>query len=181
MPNNIKIFPKRINGDNIILIGFMGSGKTSVAKKIAEKTNYSFVDTDKIIERENNLSIKDIFNIYGEKYFRDCEKKIISYLLKMEFPLVIATGGGFPCYLNRGKINDLKKIGKIFFLKNSKKVLIKRILNDNNRPLRFVNNLFEKRQHFYKSVADYIISCDAKSIDEISEEILLLKNFKELL
>ena len=163
--------------NNIILIGFMGSGKTSVAEKISEKTNYSLVDTDKLIESINNLSVKDIFNIYGEKYFRYLEDKVISHLLKINYPAVISTGGGLPCYLNKSKINEFKKLGKIFFLKNSKKVLIKRIVNDINRPLRFVNNLFEKRQHFYNAVADYVISCDSKSIDEIAEEIMLLKNF----
>ena len=161
--------------NNIILIGFMGSGKTSVAIEIASKTDYLAVDTDKLVEEKCRLTIPQIFKYFGEEYFRKSEQKIAVELLTYPFPLVIATGGGLPCY--RGSYEILKRLGKIFFLKNSKNILLKRILNDSNRPLRLVNNLFEKRQHFYETASDYVISCDFKSTIEIAEEILLLKNY----
>jgi len=91
---------------------------------------------------------------------------------------VIATGGGLPCYNKNHML--LKRVGKIFFLKTEKKVLLNRIKGDINRPLRFSSNLFEQRQHCYFSTADYVIPSDVKSIEEIANEILLLIKFKEL-
>jgi len=164
---------------NIVLIGFMGSGKSSVASKISSISDYEFIDTDFLIEKKSKLTISEIFKIFGEKYFRELEREVINELLSNKKKLVIATGGGLPCYFEN--INKLKTLGKIFFLNVSKKILLKRILNDNKRPLRFTQNLFEKRQHYYTSLADYVISCDTKSIGDIAEEILLIKKFKELL
>jgi shikimate kinase len=171
---------KRTNSsNNIILIGFMGSGKTSVGTFISNKFSYKFLDTDLLIEKKVNLRIKDIFDCFGENYFRYLEKEVLEELIFNRINgYVISTGGGMPCYRNNYFL--LKKLGKIFFLKNSKKVLLKRIKDDTKRPLRFISNLYEKRQHCYLSVADHSISCDTKSIEEVSEEIMLLKNFKEL-
>jgi shikimate kinase len=98
---------------NIVLIGFMGSGKSSVASKISSISDYEFIDTDSLIEKKSKLTISEIFKIFGEKYFRELERETIKELLSYGKKLVIATGGGLPCYFKN--IKDLKMLGKIFF------------------------------------------------------------------
>ena len=78
---------------NIVLVGLMGAGKSSVGKLLAQKLNLSFVDTDEFIEKQENIKISDIFSKYGEQYFRDLENKVISDLAT-KTSLVISTGGG---------------------------------------------------------------------------------------
>ncbi len=157
----------------------MGSGKTSVGKILSKKLNKPFIDTDSIIEKETGYKIKDIFKIFSEKYFRFLENNLIDNIAKEQSSFVIATGGGLPFYLKDKK--KLKKLGKIIFLKNSKKTLINRIINDSNRPLRFQANLFEQRQYCYESIADIVLSCDFISLDQLADNILLRIKNKELL
>jgi len=163
--------------NNIILTGFMGAGKTVVGELLAQKIKFDFIDTDKEIEKKINMSVKEIFYVYGEKYFRQLEHKLIMELVKREIKnSVIATGGGL--IPNLKNINEIKKLGRIIFLKTSKKVLNKRLKSDTLRPLWANKSLFIKRQQYYNSAAELIIDTDFLTIDEVVERIVLWVNFR---
>lgn len=158
--------------NNIILIGFMGSGKSSVGKFLSHKISYNFIDSDEKISKTINMSISEIFHLYGEQHFRILEKKFIAQYQNIK-KHVIATGGGMPIF------NDVKRMGKVFFLKTNFEILYHRIHNTNTRPL--LNNkqktheLFLQRQEKYQQSSDYIINAN-QSIEKITEDILNILN-----
>lgn len=156
---------------NLVLIGFMGSGKSSVAKSLYQKTKKLVLDSDKIIANNENLSIPEIFSSKGEDYFRKCEKDFCYFVSKNIQNCIIATGGGMPLFC------DVKIMGKVFFLhldfdnilsRLSKKEIQKRPLFENkNQAL----ELYLKRLETYKSNADIIINAN-QSLEKISQDIL---------
>lgn len=157
--------------ENIILIGFMGSGKTSVAKALADKLNMEAIDTDTLIEETTGLSIDKIFEEYGEDYFRTLETKVLMQLLsKEEDGKVIALGGG-TLFFNNNK-EYVHKLGKVFFLESTFDNLLSRIVGDAHRPLankpkEEVRKLFLERNPYYAKESDIVINTDDLSIDEI--------------
>ncbi len=155
---------------NIILIGYMGSGKTTVGKILANTLNYNFIDIDLEIEKSYHYKISDIFRIYGEKYFRILENKILT-MIKENFykKYVISTGGGLPIFSYN--INILKALGTIFYLKIKKRTFLERTKNDRERPLKSKVNLFSKRLIHYEKVKDFVINCDYKTPEEIAFQI----------
>ena len=160
---------------NIVLIGLMGSGKTTVGNLIAQKLGKSFIDTDVLIEKEAQMTINEIFQLYGETHFRELESKIIKKL-SLDSDQIISTGGG--SVENQDNLKNLKETGILFYLKASAKELFERIKNENNRPLLKNNDplntlekLLEKREKFYTQ-ANFIISTENKQIDEIVNEIV---------
>ncbi len=149
----------------------MGSGKSSVAKSLYQKTKKLILDSDKIIANNENLSIPEIFSSKGEDYFRKCEKDFCYVVSKNIQNCIIATGGGMPLFC------DVKIMGKVFFLhldfdnilsRLSKKEIQKRPLFENkNQAL----ELYLKRLETYKSNADIIINAN-QSLEKISQDIL---------
>jgi len=162
---------------NIVLTGLMGSGKTSVGKRLADILQYDFLDTDDIIEQETGISINEIFSKYGEIWFREYENKISRKLSEVE-KTVISTGGGF--VLNPDNIENLRKNSIIVNLRTKAETLWNRLKTKTDRPLLKVLNplnklkeLINERERFYNN-ADYIIDTDDLSVDEVVEEILNL-------
>lgn len=160
---------------NIILIGFMGSGKTTVGKALAEKLSYKFVDTDEWIEEKEKRTISDIFNEEGEAYFRTLETDTIINMGDLENH-VISTGGGLPLKQENGEI--LKKIGFIVYLDVTKETVMKRLEGDRTRPLlsgsemeQSVKERLQFRKPIYEYTAHITISADDKEVDDIVEEI----------
>lgn len=160
---------------NIILIGFMGSGKTTVGKALAEKLSYKFVDTDEWIEEKEKRTISDIFNEEGEAYFRALETDIIKDMEDLENH-IISTGGGLPLKQENGEI--LKKIGFIVYLDVTKETVMKRLEGDQTRPLlsgsemeQSVKERLQFRKPIYEYTAHITISADDKEVDDIVEEI----------
>ncbi|RDU73285.1 shikimate kinase [Helicobacter anseris] len=158
--------------DNIILIGFMGSGKSSIGEFLSRKISYDFIDSDKKISEITKLSISEIFHLYGEQYFRILEKDFITQYKNIK-KHIIATGGGMPIF------NDVRGMGKIFFLKADFEVLYHRICNTNTRPLlqnkQKTYEIFMQRQEKYHQSSDYIINAN-QSIEKITEDILKILN-----
>jgi shikimate kinase len=161
---------------NIVLIGFMCSGKTSVARILANMLNFDFIDTDILIEERFNMSIDQIFNRYGEAFFRNQELQIAEKLRNDKFK-VISTGGGM--VLNPDIMNKLKVNGTIFWLKAPVKELLKRIdQNNNNRPLLTKANsyeihmLYKKRRILYERYCDYSIYTGQKTPKQIAQYII---------
>lgn len=161
---------------NIVLIGFMASGKTSVGKLLAERLGYNFSDTDSLIEKKAGAPISLIFETKGEEFFRDLESSILKDILSDTKGRVISTGGGLP--MGPKNRDALKRIGRIVYLKGSKETLVQRLSKDTTRPLlkggnlsERVDQLLKERSHIYEELAHQIIIIDDKSISEIVEEI----------
>lgn len=158
----------------VILIGFMASGKTTIGKELARILNRDFVDIDELIEKKTKLSIREIFQIYGESFFRDIEEKAISEAIK-DNNTVIATGGG--CVLREKTRKLLKEKGLVFWLKIEPEVVLARTNNDDTRPLlmgekkKRVRELLTQREPLYRETAHYTLDA-TKSPEEIVSEIL---------
>lgn len=162
---------------NIILIGFMGCGKTTFGKWIAKNKQMTFCDTDQYIEEKEQTSIQDIFQKKGETYFRELETKVIKELTGTLENAVISVGGGLPVKEeNRGL---LKKLGKVVYLRTSVDELVRRLQYDTTRPLLAGGNireritaLMEARQGCYLSAADVITDTDGREFEAMYQDIL---------
>ena len=161
---------------NIILCGFMGCGKSTIGKAISKKIKYEFIDSDEFIEKHEKMTIPEIFEKFGEDYFRNKETDSISKISKLDH-CVVSLGGG--AVLNKENAKVLKTSGKLFFLNISAQEVYNRLKNDTSRPLlqtddklTAISSLLSKRLPIYNEVADVIIDVDGKTVDEISEEIL---------
>ncbi len=132
---------------NIIITGFMGTGKSVVAEKLARKLEMEFIDMDQIIEERQGMSISDIFGRYGEEYFREQENKLVKKLSQKE-NMVIATGGG--TFLSSDNTRILSQKGKIICLYADSQVIYNRVKRKNNRPLIKGNNILNKINHLLK-------------------------------
>ena len=163
---------------NIVLVGMMGSGKSSIGKLLSRKTGLDFIDIDALIEKKENKSITEIFKVNGEKYFRDLEEKISIKKLQ-EYNNVISLGGG--AFLN-AKIRKKSSLNSITVWLNWKtSTLIDRIKDSKKRPVvtnlktNEIKDLIEERSKIYNS-SDYKVNCDKLSKSEIINKI---KNFYE--
>lgn len=141
---------------NIVLTGFMGVGKTSVGKMIAQSLGYKFIDTDSLIVQNENMEIAEIFKKKGEDYFRTIEHKTICDVSKFE-NTVIATGGGV--VKNKKNVELLRKNGVIILLRCSAEVIIKRLSNINDRPL-IVGKTKDEIEKMIKDREQFYIDCD---------------------
>ena len=159
---------------NIILTGFMGSGKSTIGRILAKKLEHSyFLDTDALIEHFENRKISDIFENEGEEYFRDAEKRVFNWIKNDVKNAIISTGGGLPMF-----IPEIKEAGMVIYLKVEFEDIVKRLDEKEiqKRPLfRDLNKakeLFEKRDKIYTNLADYVI--ENKDINQSIETILKL-------
>lgn len=161
--------------DNIILIGFMGSGKTTVGRELSQILNLPFIDTDLLIEEREGMMIRDIFRQKGEKYFRDLERKAVADVL-IRKGQIISTGGG--AVMNSELFSLMKDSGRVVALMANVDTLWKRLKKDKDRPLLMVDNpkgeiesLYLKRRPVYLK-AHHIIWVDNKNPGAIAREIL---------
>ncbi len=158
---------------NIYLVGFMGSGKSTIGQILAKKLNMKFIDVDSEIEKKEDMKISEIFKKKGEKYFRDLEKKEIKTLTK-EKGLIVSTGGGLGANLEN--MERMKKTGTVIWLDVPLNVILDRCKNDQNRPLlqqslEDLKKLFEERKKVY-SLANVHIKVKNQTPEELAEEIL---------
>ncbi len=162
---------------NIVLMGFMGCGKTTLGKLLSEKKGFNFCDTDDLIVKREERSINDIFAQEGEAYFRQLETETVKELIGNAKHAVISIGGGLPVKEeNRPLLRDL---GICVYLRTSKEELIKRLENDKSRPLlsggdieKRIDELMNNRKDIYESVAELIIDTDGLNKEEIVDTIL---------
>jgi shikimate kinase/shikimate kinase/3-dehydroquinate synthase len=160
--------------ENLIFLGMMGSGKSSIGSLVAKKLQLNFIDIDNEIETELGLSIKKIFETKGENYFRKFEEKITLKKLKLN-PAVISLGGG--AFTNRNIRKEVIKNHLSFWLNWSDEILVNRIKNSKKRPLvsnaseNEIIDLIKKRSNIY-SKALYKIECDSLTKKEIVKKIL---------
>ena len=147
--------------NNIVLCGFMGSGKTVVGKELAKILGVKFVDTDELIEEEQGVAIKAIFAAHGEDYFRDLEYEMCKKVAEMN-GVVVSTGGGAMTF--KRNVDAIKEGSKVVFLDASFDVICDRIGDSTTRPLfqdkEEAKKLYDERKDKYLSAADYVINGD---------------------
>ena len=165
---------------SLILIGYRGTGKTTVAKKLAERLGISAFDSDNVIECRTGKSIAEIFALDGEPVFRDLEESVIAEILALPSPLILATGGG--AILRASTRNRLCQAGKVIWLTATPETILRRITADaasqtmrphlTSLPMRQeIVVILEQRQPLYAEVAHEIVATDSLTTDAIVETI----------
>lgn len=162
---------------NIILVGFMGTGKTVVGKKVAERLNLRYVSTDDVIEEREQRPISEIFATEDEPYFRTVEKEVVKEVSQME-NVVIAAGGG--AVLDEENVRNLKAHGVMICLSATPQAILKRTKEDSARPLlkvedpkKKIKELLRLRAPYYAK-ADYTIDTSNLTVEEVVGKVVEL-------
>jgi shikimate kinase len=157
---------------NIILIGFMGCGKTTVGLRLSYRLRMPVEDTDKLIEKNTGKSISEIFATDGEEQFRRMETELLESISRRNYPRIISVGGGTP--VNPQNRVLLKKCGKVIYLRIRPETVFERLKTDTTRPLlqceeplAKIKQLLDDRSEAYEECADLIIDADELSVDDI--------------
>lgn len=164
--------------ERVFLIGFMGSGKTTLGSRLARKMDYDFVDMDQLIEETAGMSVHEIFAEHGEEVFRKWEHDILLELSHRE-KVVVSTGGGAPCFGNMMSI--MKSLGQTVYIKLSPEALKNRLIQSKNeRPLisgkseqellTFITTLLEEREIYYNQ-AKFIIDGISLTPDQLAKHL----------
>ena len=168
----------------IILLGYMGSGKSTIGKALANELNLSFVDLDHAIEKQIGMSIRDYFEASGELKFRRLENEVLKKILNENNDMILSTGGGTPCYGNNLDLMKMIFNAKVFYLKATIKTLTERLVSEKGtRPLiqsigdddllEFIGKHLFERSNFYLQ-AHHVVDIDQKSVETIVKEIVEL-------
>lgn len=164
-------------------MGYMGSGKSSVGAKLSKVLNYDFVDFDAYIENQLGMTVNEIFNTRGEVFFRKQEHLYLKEVLELE-QIVVALGGGTPCYGNNLELVQTSELIITVYLKSSIKHLVERLFDERNkRPLishlnskdelmEFIGKHLFERSSYYEQ-ANIIVNTDELSVSEVVESVLL--------
>ncbi len=162
--------------DNVILIGFMGAGKTSVGTFLSRKNGLPLLDTDQLIEEEAGMTISRIFAEQGEAAFRIAESTVLERLLEKTDHSIISVGGGLPLLASNREI--LKQLGRVVFLRVCKDTVLTRLAGDTTRPLLMgdhveerVEQLLSYRNPLYEQSAHQVVDVDEKTLEQIADEI----------
>ena len=162
--------------NHIFLIGFMGSGKSTVAKYLSSVYQMKQIEMDAQIEKDEGRSISSIFEKEGEEYFRTLETELLKNL-DSEKTFVVSCGGGVA--VKEENVREMKAKGRIVFLTVQPETVYKRVKNSHNRPLlegnmniSYIKELMEKRREFYEKAADFQVKTDGRTAEEIGEEIM---------
>jgi len=160
---------------NIILIGFMGTGKTCVARALHQISQFHVLDTDTLIEQQTQLFLSELFKTKGEPFFREKETSVLQEI-RADDNHIISTGGGI--VLKKDNRALLRNLGIVFWLKASPNTISERLKSNNSRPLlassdkqETIQQLLQERQVLYTKTAHIEIETDQKSIEEIAQEI----------
>ena len=161
---------------NIFLIGFMGCGKSTVASKLNQMYGVHVVEMDQEISNRQKMSIPDIFEQYGEEYFRDLESNLLQEI-QTGTNQVVSCGGGV--VLRAKNVAEMRKNGRIVLLTAKPENVLKRVRGNNDRPIlkgrktvKDIAELMEARRGKYEEAADIVVATDGKSISTICEEIM---------
>ena len=168
---------------NIMLIGFMGTGKSTIAKELSKTLGMDHVEMDQMITKRENMEISNIFDKFGQEYFRDLESNLLTEI-QMKTGQIVSCGGGVA--LRPKNIERMKSKAIVVLLTASPEVIFERVQNETSRPIlndhmnvEYIRELNEKRKGSYLAAADIMIETDGKSIIEISKEIIEKVSIKE--
>lgn len=174
--NSKKIQARKLFNYNIVLIGFMGAGKSTISDYLKTVFAMDVIEMDQIIAERAGMSISDIFETYGEQYFRDCETNLLIEM-QSRTNVVISCGGGTP--MRECNVVEMKKNGRVVLLTAKPETILDRVKDSHDRPLiennktvPFIADLMSKRREKYEAAADIIIETDGKSELEICEELI---------
>lgn len=161
---------------NIFLVGFMGAGKSTIARALTRELDCPLVEMDERIEQEQGMSINDIFARFGEDRFRDLESRLILDLGQGE-PQVVSCGGGV--VLKPENVQNMKKSGRIVYLSATPETVYERVKDSDERPILnghmsvdYIAGLMEKRRMLYEGAADITVVTDDKTRTELCAEII---------
>lgn len=162
---------------HIVLIGFMGAGKTVVGKCLSRQLSRQMLDTDAMIEARAGMTINDIFRTQGEETFRVIEAEVIASLTEFRDPVIISTGGGVP--LREENQRALKELGRVVYLRVQPETVLRRLYGDTTRPIlqggdkkEKVTGLLEYRGPIYEKTAHLTVDVDQKKPEEIARQII---------
>ena len=196
--NSRRIQAKALFNYNIFLIGFMGAGKSTVARELKKQLEMNYVEMDQLIVEQRGMAITDIFeeygemdqlNVekrgmvitdifeeYGETYFRNLESNVLIELQKRK-QTIVSCGGGI--VVREDNKDHMKKNGRVVFLTATPNTVYERVKNSTERPIlnnnmnvEFISQLLEKRRALYEEAADITVATDGKSVSEICDEIV---------
>lgn len=166
--------------NHIFLIGFMGTGKSTIAKELSTRLGVKRLEMDQMIVEEQGMPISDIFEKYGEDHFRDIETRTLVDLKSKE-PAIVSCGGGI--VVRSENIDHMKASGKVVLLAAEPQTIYERVKDSTDRPIlngnmnvEYIRELMEKRREKYQAAADIVIATDGKSVQAICEEILQKTN-----
>ena len=172
--NSKRIQSRNLFNYNIFLIGFMGAGKSTISDYLKNALAMDVVEMDQCIVERQGMSISDIFETYGEEYFRELETNL---LIEMQSNVVVSCGGGVP--MRERNVVEMKKNGRVVLLTAKPETILERVKDNHDRPLLennktvpFIADLMEKRRAKYEAAADIVIQTDGKSELEICEELI---------
>jgi len=167
---------ERALSTNLVLVGFMGSGKSSVGRLLATYLGFQVVDTDALVIQAAGMPISEIFAREGEEVFRDYEAKALASLLG-KTNLVVATGGGI--VIRESNRPLLRQLGFVVGLVANEEIIFERVSRNNKRPLlqtpnprQTISELLAKRVPFYEAAAQFLVDTSVKSHGEVAEEII---------
>lgn len=165
-----------MKNNNIFLIGFMGAGKSTIARTLQAQYDMKLVEMDEQIESEEGMKISEIFAQKGEVYFRSLETQLLESMQHQEYT-VVSCGGGVP--MRECNVEAMRKSGKIVYLSAKPETIYERVRHFHTRPLLegnmnvdYITQLMDMRMPKYLSAADLIVETDGKQAEEISEEIV---------
>lgn len=161
---------------NIFLIGFMGTGKSTIASCFSENYGMKIIEMDEAIAQKERMSIPEIFAQYGERYFRERETSYLKEIAK-ETKQIVSCGGG--AVLSEENVSVMKESGRVVLLTASPETIFERVKDDRGRPLlegrrnvEAIRELMEERREKYEAAADIVIRTEGKSKEVICEEII---------
>ena len=169
---------------NLVLIGFMGSGKTTVSQILSEKLAYHCMDSDADIERQQKMKISQIFADRGETAFRELETESLRKLAEQKpGRIILSAGGGLA--LKEENRALMRQFGKVIYLKTSPQTVYERVKGDQTRPLLQgddligrIERLEAEREIFYQMAADEVVVTDGKTPEEVADEILTITHLR---
>ena len=174
--NSKKIQARKLFNYNIVLIGFMGAGKSTISEFLKTAFAMDVIEMDQIIAESEGMSISDIFEVYGEQYFRDLETNLLIEM-QSRTNVVISCGGGTP--MRECNVAEMKKNGRVVLLTAKPETILDRVKDSHDRPLiennktvSFIAELMEKRREKYEAAADIVIETDGKDELQICEELI---------
>lgn len=161
--------------ENIFLIGFMGVGKSTIAARLGERLGEPVVEMDQVIVNQQDMEISDIFAEYGENYFRKLETDLLEELSQKRGQIVSCGGGAV---VKEENVHAMKRNGRIILLTAEPETIFGRVKDSADRPILqenmsvdYIEELMEERREKYWEAADFAVTTDRKSIDQIADEI----------
>ena len=174
--NSKRIQSRNLFNYNIFLIGFMGAGKSTISDYLKNVLAMDVVEMDQCIVERQGMSISDIFETYGEEYFRELETNLLIEM-QSRSNVVVSCGGGVP--MRERNVAEMKKNGRVVLLTAKPETILERVKDNHDRPLlennknvSFIADLLEKRRAKYEAAADIVIQTDGKNELEICEELI---------